>query len=298
MTLVLNQVINCYAHVAFRILKYSFLFQLTSVVNVKRQTNCSTRPKVVQKLKGIGRSDRSIRKTTKHNRDSTLDHYDKPPERQEKIENAIAIFDEEPRPKRQAKKDEKKEEVIFDGLFDDCPQAVVDEINKEVHDVEHAKEKSDEVKPVEKVQEKPDEVKPVEKVQEKLLNDSFEEMFTQHDDEFNSQFEPAKKYLKEMSEERPWNYPSASSSGNKVEESTVNKSTDDLKSTQGKKKRKKYALATFSSGYDSEESRDQESSLKRCDMYGQFLEKERIHLKEMRALRAQSREQSRKQSRT
>ena len=50
------------------------------------------------------------------------------------------------------------------------------------------------------------------------MNDSFEEMFTQHDDEFNSQFEPAKKYLKEMSEERPWNYPSASSSGKKVKE--------------------------------------------------------------------------------
>ena len=285
MTLVLNQDINCLVHIGFRILKYSFLFQLTSVVNVKRQTNCSTRPKVVQKLKGIGRSDRSVRNVTKHNRDSTLEHYDKGPERQEKIENAIAIFDEEPQPKRQAKQGEKKEEVIFDGLFDDCPQAVVDEINKEVHVVEHAKEKSEQVKTAKKVQ-------------EKLLNDSFEEMFTQHDEEFNSQFEPAKKYLKEMSEERPWNYPSASSSGNKVEENCVNKSTDDLNSAQRRRKRKKYALATVSSGYDSEEAMEQESSLKRCDMYGQFLEKERIHLKEMRALRAQSREQSRKQSRT
>ena len=292
MTLVLKQVINSSLYSVLFILileyvsKYSFLFQLTSVVNVKRQTNCSTRPKVVQKLKGIGRSDRSVRNVTKHNRDSTLEHYDKPPERQEKIENAIAIFDEEPRPKRQAKKDEKKEEVIFDGLFDDCPQAVVDEINTEVHVVEHDKEKSDEVKVVNKVQ-------------EKLLNDSFEDMFSQHDDEFNSQFEPAKKYLKEMSEERPWNFPSASSSGKKVEENCINKSTDDLNSAQGRKKKcKKYALATVSSGYDSEEAMEQQSSLKRCDMYGQFLEKERIHLKEMRALRAQSREQSRKQSRT
>ena len=209
MTLVLNQDINCLVHIGFRILKYSFLFQLTSVVNVKRQTNCSTRPKVVQKLKGIGRSDRSVRNVTKHNRDSTLEHYDKGPERQEKIENAIAIFDEEPQPKRQAKQGEKKEEVIFDGLFDDCPQAVVDEINKEVHVVEHAKEKSEEVKTVKKVhevvdeinevhvvehaKEKSEQVKTVKKVQEKLLNDSFEEMFTQHDEEFNSQFEPAKK---------------------------------------------------------------------------------------------------------
>ena len=154
---------------------FFFQFQLTDVVGAPRQTNCSTRSKVVQNIRKNCKgkvSDRQLRRITKHHKDSTLNNYDIPPDRAEKLMCARAIAHEET----------VGDKVLFYGKVDDCPQEVRDEIQEEVKLVEQGEA-------TEKMITNDEEVDPEKEKTGAGLDDSFLDMFTQHEEEFNERFD-------------------------------------------------------------------------------------------------------------
>ena len=130
---------------------------------------------MVQNIRKNGKgkiSDRQLRKITKHHKDSTLDNYDIPPDREEKLICARAIAQE-------AKIGDK---VLFYGKVDDCPQEVRDEIQEEVKMVEQDEAPEPMITNHEEVDQNKEK-------QGAGLDDSFLEMFTQHEEEFNDRFD-------------------------------------------------------------------------------------------------------------
>lgn len=215
-------------------------FQLTEVVGAPRQTNCSTRPKAVQNLrKNAKQSDRQVRYLTKQQKDSTLVSYDEPPSRAEKIKNAKAICTE-------TVSEKTREEVLFCGEITDCPQPLLEQVQEEVSLVEKkakviVKEKNDEflddsfedtinqLEPQDEV----DYLDEEDQEQDQTLNDSLDEMFTQHEEEFNSRFEAVKrKRMAEIHDEEKFRFQWAKAQ--KLQNEFVGRKTEKSSSCENK----------------------------------------------------------------
>ena len=215
-------------------------FQLTEVVGAPRQTNCSTRPKAVQNLrKNAKQSDRQVRYVTKQHKDSTLVSYDEPPSRAEKIKNAKAICTE-------TVSEKTREEVLFCGKITDCPQPLLEQVQEEVTLVEKkakvfVKEKKDvflddsfedtinQLEPQEEV----DYLDEEDQEQDQTLNYSLEEMFTQHEEEFNSKFEAVKrKRMAEIHDEEKFRFQWAKAQ--KLQNEFIGRETEKSSSCQNK----------------------------------------------------------------
>ena len=213
-------------------------FQLTEVVGAPRQTNCSTRPKAVQNLrKNAKQSDRQVRYLTKQHKDSTLVSYDEPPSRLEKIKNAKAICTE-------TVSEKTREEVLFCGEIANCPQPLLEQVQEEVKLVEkkaRVKEKKDEflddsfedtINQLE-YQEEVDYLDEEDQEQDQTLNDSLEVMFTQHEEEFNSQFEAVKrKRMAEIHDEEKFRFQWAKAQ--KLQNEFIGRKTEKSSSCQNK----------------------------------------------------------------
>ena len=213
-------------------------FQLTEVVGAPRQTNCSTRPKAVQNLrKNAKQSDRQVRYLTKQHKDSTLVSYDEPPSRLEKIKNAKAICTE-------TVSEKTREEVLFCGEIANCPQPLLEQVQEEVKLVEkkaRVKEKKDEflddsfedtINQLE-YQDEVDYLDEEDQEQDQTLNDSLEVMFTQHEEEFNSQFEAVKrKRMAEIHDEEKFRFQWAKAQ--KLQNEFIGRKTEKSSSCQNK----------------------------------------------------------------
>lgn len=215
-------------------------FQLTEVVGAPRQTNCSTRPKAVQNLrKNAKQSDRQVRYVTKQQKDSTLVSYDEPPSRAEKIKNAKAICTE-------TVSEKTREEVLFCGKINDCPQPLLDQVQEEVKLVEKTakvlvKEEKDEFLDdsfeytiiQHELDEGEDYLDEEDQEKDQTLNDSLEEMLIEHEEEFNSQFDKVKKKrMAEIHDEKEFQFQWAKAQ--KLQNEFVGRTTEKTSSCKDK----------------------------------------------------------------
>ena len=218
-----------------------------------------------------------------------MDHYIEAPTREEKIKHAEAILDE-----KDSLYMEEGAEVLFTGNVNDCPKNLLNQIEEQVKNVsiEDSVEKMVTENEVETDQDDSFEMiseneEPSEGQNEKL-NDSFEQMFSQHEQEFNSQFGPgSSKSITEIIEGK--NFHSSISNEQSVNEKepqneVVKKSNDQKKNVKPISRQRK-VVKKSKSEIVSSVSKNQEVALEfeklsneRIKMFADFLEKERTHV--------------------
>ena len=226
-----------------------------------------------------------------------MDHYVEAPSREEKIKQAEAILDE-----KDSLYNEEEAEVLFTGNVNDCPQNLLHQIEEQVKNVsiEDSVEKmvteneveSDHDDSFEMISENEDhseaQSEKASKVQDEKLNDSFEQMFDEHEQEFNSQFGPgSSKTFTEIIEGKNFHASISNEKSAKEKEpqnEVVKKSIEQKKKVQPISRQKK-VVKKSKSVVVSSVSKNQEVALEfeklsneRIKMFADFLEKERTHV--------------------